>query len=347
MRTALRLWAAVMLLFLVLVPPGALAQGTSTQVAITSAMPDATLTTVTIYGRNFTRFPGLSASLSGFTAPLAIVSMSDTMVLARLPGGLPPGSYWLSVQTSNPGNSDRIAMTVGMAGLRGSINDLNGLACIWNHSFPSKIVVTTEPVSGAVSLNCMPWPYDAVPMGTYEALPVDAATVRALIDLGVASQNVTVAASCGGNPTINCPGGVPPPTQVHIEEASVAITQVDALNFTYVVEERVATVSPIQFTYLGAACSATIDTSRAGSPTLHMTGGATFDSNPPPDPINRLAMGVGSDFIDEGDVAITGPATCNAPFIANAIAGTITLQVRARLMNRVCGAPGPTLFVGC
>jgi len=200
-RFAVRILLAV----LMVVSLHVAAQGQSTQLVITSASADANLTTVTVYGRNFTRFPGLQVSLSGYASPLSIVSASDTMVLARLPAGIPPGTYWLGAQTSNAGNNDRIALAVGALGLRGSIADLNGLSCVWNNSFPSRIVVTTEPISGRVSITCMPWPPDAVPMGTYEALPVDAATVRAALDLATASQNIPVDANCAGPAPVNCP----------------------------------------------------------------------------------------------------------------------------------------------
>ena len=347
MKGARPLLAAVMLLFLVFTPPAVQAQGTSTQVAITSATPDATLTTVTIYGRNFTRFPGLSVSLSGYSTPLGIVSMSDTMVLARLPAGVPPGTYWLSLQTSNPGNNDKIALAVGALGLRGSVNDLNGLACVWYYNYPSKIVVTTEPVSGAVSITCMPWPSYAVPMGTYEALPVDAGTVRAAIDLSTTSRNLLVDATCAGPITVNCTGGVAAPTQLHIDQLAVSITQANATTFTFAVDERVVTVTDIQYTMNGANCTANIDTSRGVNPSMHITGNVTFDSNPPPDPLNRLTIGVSVPAPDGPDVQLSGPPACNTLGIASIIGNYLVSQLTTIFNPHLCGAPGPTLFTPC
>jgi len=334
-----------------LLATSALAQ-TSPQVVITSAGADPGLVNLSIYGRNFSRLRDLQVTISGFGAPLAVISSSDTSITALLPLGISAGSYTLTVGSVNGANGDSIDIT--LAAQRPVATTLLGLAgspCMLRSDFfhqdlPSVVDVVVEPNSGRITLTCRPWPPGSVPQGTYEALAQTAATIRAALDLFTATGNFPVDAGC--NPPImqNCPGGVPTPTQIHIEQASVTVTPITPTSYTFTVEERLATVTDIQFVFQGVQCGLSIDTTRSGSPTMHITGSAVIDSNPPPDPPNRIRFtSLSVTGVEGSDVVVSGPAACAA--LNGSGEFTLVEQQFSTHFSSVCGAPGPTLFVPC
>jgi hypothetical protein len=342
-----RFAARILLAFLMGVSLHVAAQGQNTQLAITSASVDTNLTTVTVFGRNFTRFPGLQATLSGFGSPLTISSMTDTTVMALLPPGIAPGSYWLTLATGNSGNNDRIAITMGIQGLRGSITGLSGLPCVWNN-LPSVIAVDVA-LDGHMTLTCTPWPPGSVPQGTYDPLPITSATVRSALDLDTGTSNFEVPALCGVVPAINCPGGLPIPTQMHLEQQSVTITQATGTTFNFTVQERLTTLTDIQVSLPGTSCSFNLDTARSNAPTMTVTGTAVFDSNPPPDPPNRVRfINVNVFGIDPSDLVFSGAATCVslAPQLGPFIINGLEQQFSTRFSSQ-CGAPGAALLTPC
>src|SRR5690348_2080944 len=133
-----------------LLATSALAQ-TSPQVVITSAGADPGLVNLSIYGRNFSRLRDLQVTISGFGAPLAVISSSDTSITALLPLGISAGSYTLTVGSVNGANGDSIDIT--LAAQRPVATTLLGLAgspCMLRSDFfhqdlPSVVDVVVEP----------------------------------------------------------------------------------------------------------------------------------------------------------------------------------------------------------
>lgn len=357
MRRFARITACLLsLAFLAFASPG-FAQ-TSPQVVITSASADPGLVNLNIYGKNFSRIRDLQVTVSGFSAPLAVVSSNDTSITALLPLGISAGSYTLTVGQANGANGDSIDIT--LAAQRPVATALSGLAgspCLWPApstppiSLPSVVDVVVEPVTGRISFTCRPWPPNSVPQGTYEALAQSAATARAAIDFLMGSQNYPALATCAGpgGSTINCVNGVATPTLIHIEEVAVTVTAITPLSYSFAMDERAATVTDMQYTFQGASCSVGFDSARSGSPTLHITGNIVLDSNPPPDPPNRLSFVNYSvnPTLELGDLVVTGPPTCNFPGVADEFRQMLIQQFTLRFSEVLCGAPGPTLFQAC
>jgi hypothetical protein len=204
-------------------------------------------------------------------------------------------------------------------------------------------------LDGHMTLTCTPWPPGSVPQGTYDPLPLTTATVRSVLDLYTGTSNFEAAAICGGNPAINCPGGVPTPTQMHLEQQSVTITQATATTFNFTVQERVTTLADIQVSVFGTNCSFNLDTARSNTPTMTVSGTAVFDSNPPPDPPNRVRfININVSGIDTTDLVFSGAPACAglaptlAPFMINGFG-----QQFATRFSPQCGAPGAALLTPC
>lgn len=328
-------------------PVPAHADDSSPQVVITSATADVGLVNLVVRGRNFSRVRNLAVTLSGFTAPLTVVASNDTSITALLPLGVAPGSYTLTVGSAQGANGDSLDIT--LAAQRPPISSLSGIPCVWN-GLPSVTASDVAVQDGRITLTCMPWPPGSVPQGTYEPLATSAATVRAALDLYTVSQSYPAPVSCSGPNIVNCPNGVPTPTSIHIEQAAVSITPITPTSYSFTLDERLSTVSDIQFAYSGLTCGVGIDTSRAGSPVMHVTGNVNLDSNPPPDPPNRVSFASlsFSPGIEEADLVFSGGSSCAslAPFLAPIIVQGVNAQFAARF-GPLCGAPGPDLFVPC
>lgn len=86
---------------------------------IDSVTADAGLTTVTINGSNFASNPPRTVFLSGFAAPLAVSSITNTQIVASLPSGLAPGSYAVRVQGRGNGDFDEFFATFTAASSSG------------------------------------------------------------------------------------------------------------------------------------------------------------------------------------------------------------------------------------
>jgi hypothetical protein len=80
------------------VSPAALAGGK--RPLITSVSADAGLVNLTINGMNFTGPKDVKVFLSGTSTPLPLLSKSDKILIALLPPGTQPGSYWIVVTDS-------------------------------------------------------------------------------------------------------------------------------------------------------------------------------------------------------------------------------------------------------
>jgi len=337
----------------------------SPQVVVTSASTDSKLAVLVIFGRNFARVKTLQVSLSGFTAPLTIAASNDTQITTLLPTGISPGSYWATVGEAKGGNEDKIAVTIGAQGPQGvpgpaftDFSTFNGTPCFtFQGVVLGRIVVNSSPqvIPGTypVTINCVVTqfvpPPITTPPGTYEPLAATSGTVLAGLTQLTAPQDFPVFSNCSGLPSINCNL---PTTFVHAAPVgSPSIAQTGPLSFGFTLEMTLTTVSPVSLTVFGSTCFATLDTSRSGSPTMHVAGTAVFDSDPAVDPPNRITMtNVAFTGIDAADFSFTGDATCVSQATAGASqAATLFEQQFATHLNgaRLCGAPGPALFEQC
>jgi hypothetical protein len=207
------------------------------------------------------------------------------------------------------------------------------------------VIAVDVALDGRMTLTCTPWPPNSVPPGTYDPLPVTTATVRAVLDIITASSTFDVSPSCATQPAINCPNGVPTPTQMHAEQVSVTISQATGTTFNFTVLGRMATVSDAVLSFGSTICGLNLDTTRFGAPTMTVTGTAVFDSNPPPDPPNRVRFtNVNVTGIETADLIVTGGGIC--PSVAS-FAITGLEQQLATKFSPYCGAPGAALLTPC
>jgi hypothetical protein len=82
---------------------------------------------------------------------------------------------------------------------------------------------------------------------------------------------------------------------------------------------------------------------------MTVTGTAVFDSNPPPDPPNRVRfINVNVFGIDPSDLVFSGAATCVslAPQLGPFIINGLEQQFSTRFSSQ-CGAPGAALLTPC
>ena len=87
---------------------------------IIAATVDSTLTTLTVKGGNFGTAPILSLGAYG---NLQLISRADTLITARLPAGVLPGSYLLTLLANNKTVEFSVTVAaVGSAGPAGPVS---------------------------------------------------------------------------------------------------------------------------------------------------------------------------------------------------------------------------------
>lgn len=187
-----------------------------------------------------------------------------------------------------------------------------------------------------------------------EPLTVDQATAdSAAAFLLPATRNVDVAATCVGDPTIACPGGVPsnPLPQVQVQASTVVTIRVpgtDTWNGTSTVQA--ATLQAIPASYLGVSCTITVNSALAGSPTLSGTWQETFLSYPlPTGAANYLAVtNVSITGLDDGDIQVSGGFGCDlGGFLVSFIKPQLVDQLETSVEGNLCGAPDPDIWMAC
>jgi hypothetical protein len=103
------------------------ASAASAQLVISAAAADAANGTVTIRGINLLGNAGgrkaATILLGGYGAPLPIVSMSATEIVAALPAGVAAGAYLLTVDYGNDASFDEAWVTIGATGPKGPKGD--------------------------------------------------------------------------------------------------------------------------------------------------------------------------------------------------------------------------------
>lgn len=187
-----------------------------------------------------------------------------------------------------------------------------------------------------------------------EELTADQATAdSAAAFLLPASQDLDVVASCAGDPTIACPGGVPsdPLPQVQVLATNVLTTQVpgtDTWNGSATLQA--ATLQAVPFTYSGVSCTLTVNSATSGSPTLSGTWQQTFLSYPTlGGQPNYVAVGnVTITGLESGDVQISGGFSCDLfGSLTSFFIPTFESQIAAYVEGNLCGAPDPDTWMAC
>jgi hypothetical protein len=102
------------------------ASSTKTLPIITTfAAADSGLTQMTVTGISFTGAPGSSTivTLGSSLTPLQVVAVTNTSLTVLLPSGVQPGSYLMTVSTTNPQQTDEFWVTIGAVGPKGDTGD--------------------------------------------------------------------------------------------------------------------------------------------------------------------------------------------------------------------------------
>jgi len=184
----------------------------------------------------------------------------------------------------------------------------------------------------------------------YEALYDSTGTVGRAIGYLFGGGTLDVPASCATNPRVNCPGGVPTPTQIQIDSPSVSIAQSAVpATYTFAVVAHVVTVSDIAFDYSGIACSLSFNTAVSASPTATVSGTASFANDAASGLLSHLVFSGGaSEGVETTDLLFSGGPLCG---LGNALGSFFTSYIEAQIKQRtslqVCGAPGPDEFIIC
>jgi hypothetical protein len=171
--------------------------------------------------------------------------------------------------------------------------------------------------------------------------------------LAPASRDYDTPASCGGDPSIACPGGVPsnPLPQVHIEASNVSTVQVPATTrWTMSAVLDVSTPDGIPVTVSGVSCTATVDSALGSSPTFQGAADLNFSSYPDAGgPTNYVAvLNANITGVETADVALTGSFSCSVlSSFASVFVPMLEEQIEAYLEGNICGAPEPAVFMEC
>jgi hypothetical protein len=169
-----------------------------------------------------------------------------------------------------------------------------------------------------------------------------------------ASRDYDVPASCGGDPTIACPGGTPsdPLPQVRVQAPSFTITHVlDTDPWTVSAAVGVTTLQNIPFTYSGVSCLASVNSAAGAQPTFNASVALTFQSYPDPTgPKNYIVVSNASlTGVETADVGITGgDFACS---LAGAYVGILIPilegQIASFFDGNICGTSDPNVFTLC
>ena len=171
------------------------------------------------------------------------------------------------------------------------------------------------------------------------------------------SRDYDTPATCGAEPSIACPGGVPssPLPQVHIEASNVAAVQVPGTtNWTMTSVLDVTTPTGIPFTYSGVSCTLFVDSGLGASPTFGPRTKAVcavhFAGYPDPaGPTNYIAVANANiTGVETADITVTGGFSCSLlGSFANVFIPQLEVQIETYLEGNICGAPDPATFMPC
>ncbi len=186
---------------------------------------------------------------------------------------------------------------------------------------------------------------------TLEALPVTAATVHAAVEFVTKSPSV-VPPTCSGTVIINCPGGTPGANvSVAIARSNLTVTEVPVSlprMFNFSVDLAITSLQDIPAIVQGLSCGVAISTANGPSPTVHVTGSATFPTNPTTGITDRVVLSPTVTGIEEADLTLNGGLSCSlASGFKGLMIGSLTDAISRSTTGALCGAPGPALLFVC
>jgi hypothetical protein len=184
-----------------------------------------------------------------------------------------------------------------------------------------------------------------------DPLPQTVASVQAALDLMTTGQ-INVQTNCAGNPTVNCLNGVAGgPIPLALTRDSLSIVEAPPGTYTFAARVAVLSTTGIPFSEAAAGnCTLNLNTAPGTSPTIRVTGMATFTRQLPGDPINRIDItNVATSAVENADVSVQGVSTCSLmpPVAIVGLANSILHDAFTYAAPRVCGAPGPALVELC
>ncbi|HYN37278.1 MAG TPA: hypothetical protein VEV82_09930 [Actinomycetota bacterium] len=160
-----------------------------------------------------------------------------------------------------------------------------------------------------------------------------------------------IPASCGGDPEIDCPGGVPAPPadQLSMSSTRSVLRQNGSNRYDVTATMAVATLQPFTMNYSGIECQVTLNSANGTTPTwtatvqMDVVTDATFGERY----ISSSNLQITG--MDDEDYELTGDFLCNlgGSFIS---ASQIQDQLEGVLADQMppqCMAPGPALFETC
>jgi len=196
-------------------------------------------------------------------------------------------------------------------------------------------------------------PIGASPPHRFQQLPMTLDTLWAAGDIWTGSREADVAASCGGSPTVNCPGGIPgnPPPPLALTRTAGSVAQTaDPAVYSFSAQISVVSLTGIPISFSGVSCAVSINTAPGPSPTVQVTGTGTFGRNVLGDPVNRLDLAnVQVSGLTAEDFSLTGGFMCNFSNYQGIVIGYFTSYLADVVRSRphLCGAPGAPLFMDC
>jgi hypothetical protein len=182
-----------------------------------------------------------------------------------------------------------------------------------------------------------------------DSLPQTLATIQAAVDLMTTGQ-INVYGSCSANPAVNCANGSPGlPIPLALTRDSLSIVPGSPGIYNFAARVSVVSTMDIPFTYSGVACTMGLNTTPGTSPTIRVTGTATFGRQLPGDSINRIDItNVSTSGVENVDLSLQGGIGCllgNTPALN--LAYQVLNQAFADAAPHSCGAPGPALLEPC
>jgi hypothetical protein len=161
-----------------------------------------------------------------------------------------------------------------------------------------------------------------------------------------------VEASCGTNPRINCPSGVPTPTSatVTLQGGTIASTPPYTFSGQIGVVASGIRVDYNDPSFGNITCFASVNAA-AGTGPWNLSGVFVFSSTYAGGyPINRMASQVSApNNIEDADIDLSGNFTCSAAasFLVSQVRPYLAEFVAESLSKVYCGAPGPQQFTTC
>jgi spore coat protein U-like protein len=166
------------------------------------------------------------------------------------------------------------------------------------------------------------------------------------------TRDYDIPATCVGDPTIACPGGMPsnPLPQVRVNASNVQTSPSIPDTWTGSATVAVSTLQAIPVTYSGVSCSATVDSANGASPTVAGTFTLSFLSYPTPGGTpNYIEVGnVHITGIESADVQLTGGLACDLlSTFSSVFIPLLQAQIESYVAGNLCGDGDPLLFIAC